>query len=406
MQHPVSVTPKSASHTFSKSLKCAKPSNFSPSPSKRSIKSDCKDKIAGNFFKKVSRKPSVLTMKSEVLVAMSGGIDSSTVALKLHLAGYSVVGVNFSMWKFRPTDAKEPFIAKAVCRKIGARFIQRDIADQFYTSVVEPFIEEYRRGKTPNPCVGCNVKIKWAQLLALANELGIGKVATGHYARALPSAISGYSLLRGADISKDQSYFLYRLTPELLQRTLFPLGALTKPQVREQFARYFPEISIPAESQEICFVPDGMLKDLLRELVPDSAVAGNLVDCTGKVVGKHKGIAFYTVGQREGLGGGFRQPMFVHKILPESNTILIGTNEELLKTRFTVQNCSFIKPVAPKFDCTVRIRHLHRDTAATVTLANSIATVELAAPERAIAPGQSAVFYDGLCVIGGGIILE
>jgi tRNA-specific 2-thiouridylase len=240
--------------------------------------------------------------------------------------------------------------------------------------------------------------------LSLANEMGIEKVATGHYARTLDSALSGKNLLRGADAAKDQSYFLYRLDVSAFGRTIFPIGHLVKQQVRAIARNADLPVSSPRESQELCFLPNGGLENICREFINQATVPGPIFDKAGKKRGMHNGIALYTIGQRSGFGGGFEQPMYVIGIRANQNAIVIGTEDDLLATTFIVSNLAWIRNPQSEFSCTVRIRHRHRDAEALIKLIGSNAQIVFEKPQRAITPGQSAVFYDGPAVIGGGII--
>ncbi|MCD6417838.1 tRNA 2-thiouridine(34) synthase MnmA [bacterium] len=355
--------------------------------------------------------------KIPVLVGLSGGVDSAASLHLLKQRGYNVVGVTFKLWEFSSTKARKNNLccsiegisaAKELCKKLECEYILRDVSEKFFDEIVQNFLQEYRRGRTPSPCILCNPQIKWKNLIALANELGIEFVATGHFARTFysPVSIGERNLLRGADTEKDQSYFLYRLSADELSRTIFPVGHLRKSETR-RIARYFNlPVSSPRESQELCFLPDGDVQNFLKRYLPEGIQSGKIVDTSGKTVGEHRGIALYTIGQRSGLGGGFSQPMYVKKIISEENTIVIGTADEILSSHFTVENLVWHRQMDEEFFCTVRIRHRHNDAPARVAVRGKRAEVFLKKPQRAIAPGQSAVFYDRFAVIGGGIIAE
>ncbi len=354
---------------------------------------------------------------NSVLVGLSGGVDSATSAFLLALKNLRIVGVTFKLWEFSSGGTRRNNLccstegvaaAKALCKKLGCDFIVEDISEEFFDSIVKDFISEYSLGRTPSPCILCNPQIKWKNLVALANKLGIENVATGHYARTFDSPISldGRNLLRGADSEKDQSYFLYRLSTEQLAKTIFPVGHLTKAQTRNIAKQKGLPISSPRESQELCFLPDGGIDNFFKKYLPQATEQGKIVDTSGKVLGKHSGIAFYTIGQRSGLGGGFSQPMYVKKIIAEENTIVIGTDDEIYSRRFSVENLVWRRVPDDEFLCTMRIRHRHKDAPAKVLVKKERAEVLFEKPQRAISPGQSAVFYDELAVIGGGIIAD
>ncbi len=327
--------------------------------------------------------------------------------------GFDVVGVTFRLWEHPSRGPRRNNLccsregveaAKALCKKLNIPHILLDVSPDFFDYVVKNFIDEYASGRTPSPCILCNPLVKWRHLIALADDKGIEKVATGHYARSLSSPTCGKNLLRGADGEKDQSYFLYRLTAEQLARTIFPVGHITKEASRKIAAIAALPVSSPRESQELCFLPDGDLVRFFKKFIPQATEPGPIVDTSGKVVGKHRGIAFYTPGQRSGLGGGFPEPMYVREIIAEENKIVIGTAREIYTDRFTVNALILRRPVGREFMCTVRIRHRHRDVPARVRIAGDCAHITLQKPQRAVAPGQSAVFYDGLIVLGGGTI--
>ena len=354
-----------------------------------------------------------MPLSGEILVALSGGVDSAVSALKLSQMGFKIVGVIFKLWEFSSDGVRRNnsshsneriLAAKKLCENLNCKFIVEDVAEQFHSEIVKNFTDEYRNGRTPNPCVICNPRIKWSNLTALADKLAIEKVATGHYARTFRRSDDRYNLLRGADTRKDQSYFLYRLTQEYLARTVFPVGHLRKEQVRTIADNFGLPLSSPRESQELCFLPDGNIKSFMRKFIPDATERGPIFDSANNRIGTHNGIAFYTIGQREGLGGGYSQKMYVLDIIPSENAIVIGGENELWKTKFLMSDINWIQKIDRKFDCTVRIRHFHKDSPAIIEPNGDSAIVEFEKPQRAITCGQSAVFYDELKVIGGGII--
>jgi len=349
--------------------------------------------------------------KQCVVLGLSGGIDSATSAWLLKKRGFKVVAVTFKLWEYRTrrnsearTD-KRVDAAKALCEKIGIEHHVLDISEQFRMDVVEYFLKEYASGRTPNPCVVCNRVVKWKNLVDFANKIGCYFVATGHYARVLPSPIHDFNLLRGADTQKEQSYFLYRLDKSLLARTIFPVGHLTKKQVYEVSSTVgLPTITL-RESQELCFLPERNLRRFLMDYIPEATQPGPIFDTSGKRVGTHGGIAFYTVGQREGLGGGFKQPMYVVKIIADENAIVVGPKSEVYAREFAVDNLVLHRELK-KFRALVKVRYRHEGGMADVEIHGKRALVKFDSPQPAITPGQSAVFYDGMVVLGGGIIKE
>ena len=354
--------------------------------------------------------------KTTVLVGLSGGVDSAVTLWKLRQHGFDVVGVTFKLWELECDGRRRDNLccsvegvsaAQTLCRRLGVPHIVRDVSEEFFNAVVHDFYEQYRRGRTPNPCVLCNPQVKWKHMLEVAAEIGAEFVATGHYARVFRRPYGDFNLLRGADAQKDQSYFLYRLTQEHLAHTLFPVGHLTKDQTRALAQMAGLPVSSPRESQEICFLPCGNIADFFRKFIPEATEPGPIYDLSGRRVGTHRGIAFYTIGQREGLGGGFPTKMYVLKIVPQENAIIVGPAGYLMHKRFIVGELNWIHPTEFPLRATVRIRHRHRDAPALITrLAPDRVLVEFYTPQRAITPGQSAVFYNNLIVLGGGIIEE
>ncbi len=352
--------------------------------------------------------------KTTVIVALSGGVDSAVSAWKLRQQGFDLLGVTFKLWEFPCRGERRDNLCcsaegieatKSLATKLGIPHITEDVSEEFFDRVVRDFYEQYRRGRTPNPCIVCNPHIKWDNLIRVADRVGAEFVATGHYARVFRRFDGTYNLLRGADRKKDQSYFLYRLTQSHLSRTIFPVGSLTKEQTRSIADTVGLPLSSPRESQEICFLPCGNIEDFFRRFIPEAVQPGPIYDISGKRIGTHRGIAFYTIGQREGLGGGFPTKMYVIQILPRENAIVIGPAEYLMRKRFVVKNLNWIRRVKFPLHATVRIRHRHADSPATITpLSDDAVLVKFKNPQRAITPGQSAVFYDGLVVLGGGTI--
>jgi tRNA-specific 2-thiouridylase len=356
-------------------------------------------------------------MPQKVLALMSGGVDSSIAAASLVRQGFDVVGVTMKIWE-EPACADDTGgrcrlcadieDARHVCSRLNIPHIVFDAQSVFRKKVIEPFCEEYLGGRTPNPCVICNVEIKFGLMLRRARELGAVFVATGHYARIKHDETRGrFLLLKGRDPAKDQSYFLYRITHDQLKHILFPLGSLTKPEVRWQARALGLHVSDKTESQEICFVPAGDYRGLLERMHPGSLTPGPIMDVNGKHLGTHRGIACYTIGQRRGLGIAHSRPLYVVGFDRKKNAVVVGTSEhlwsrELLATR--VNWISAAEPAEP-FRAHARIRYKHRESPATVVpLEGQAARVRFDKPQRAVTPGQSVVLYDGNLVAGGGII--
>ncbi|NUO80806.1 tRNA 2-thiouridine(34) synthase MnmA [candidate division KSB1 bacterium] len=356
------------------------------------------------------------------VVAMSGGVDSSVAALLLHEHGYRVIGITLNLWDYHASGGNVNLEsgccsidtmadARAVCHKLGVPHYVSDFREIFERSVQDNFVSEYLAGRTPNPCVRCNTFIKWGAMLQQAEQIGADFLATGHYCRVSLNPNSGrWELRRAVDHNKDQSYALWGVRQAALARTLFPLGELTKPEVRELARSFGLKTAEKKESQEICFIPDNDYRRFLRERAPEQVAASSerlFVDHGGKVLGEHQGVPFYTVGQRKGLGLAVGRPIFVTQIDPSNNTITVGDEDELLRTEFLATSVNWVaehKPGDGRF-MTCKIRY--RDPGAAASLFDAeehSIRVRFHQPQRAITPGQSAVFYDGEVVVGGGVI--
>ena len=352
--------------------------------------------------------------KPRVVIGMSGGVDSSVAAYLLAEAGYDVVGMTMKVWlqdcMAQAEDAccgpSAVADARAVAHSLGIPHYVIDESLDFEKQVIDYFADEYRAGRTPSPCVLCNEKVKFGNLWTKAQALGAEFIATGHY--AIIEHLEGRAVLRkGRDVRRDQSYFLSRLTQEQLGRSLMPLGAMSKPEIREIARKIGLKVADKPDSQEICFVPGNDYKAFLRQrLGEDDFHRGGIYDKTGKRLADHEGIELFTIGQRKGLPGGSPRPIYVIDIDPSTNRVIVGEDADLLKEEFTIEQCNWLdgEPSQP-FEASVKIRSAHPGVEATVTpLGNGTASVHMHVPQRAVTPGQAAVAYDGDRVLGGGWI--
>jgi tRNA-specific 2-thiouridylase len=352
-----------------------------------------------------------------VVVAMSGGVDSSVAAAQLVDAGHEVIGLSMQLYDQR--GGTESFgsccsiddlhDARRVAASLGIPHYIVNFEEQFQSTVVRNFVDEYAQGRTPIPCVHCNSTLKFAHLVDRAAGLDATAVATGHYARVhFDEDRRRYVLLRGVDAAKDQSYFLFGLTQDQLSRALFPVGHLTKPEVRAYAERLQLAVADKPDSHEICFIPDGRAGDFVDRYIGDDAARdGEIVDSSGTVLGRHRGIHRYTIGQRKGLGVTKPEPMYVLKLEPVERRVVVGSRDELGQRELRATGVNWISGQAPDgpMRITARIRHRHADAPATVvTEGNDTASVTFDAPQLAITPGQAVVFYDGPEVVGGGWI--
>lgn len=335
----------------------------------------------------------------KVLVGMSGGVDSSTVAALLKQEGYDVYGVNLKFWS---KCEKEDDDAKKVCDFLGIPLYNGDYSTVFYENVVTPFINEYISGKTPNPCVMCNPSTKIFALLDFADKMGIDYVATGHYAKIYRDGEKTY-LMQGENLRKDQSYFLYALKKEQLKRLLFPIGCYTKEEVREIAESFGIEVSKKPDSQEICFLPDGEIGNFIKEYGKNVPPEGYFIDKDGNPIGIHKGIYNYTIGQRKGLGA-FGKPYFVREINAKNNTVTIG--DDILSKELITENFSFTGDFECKFPFSAEVKIRSRAPMADALIEKCGEGIKIIfdTPQRAVTPGQSAVLYKEGKVLGGGII--
>ena len=363
-----------------------------------------------------------------IAVAMSGGVDSSTVAAMLRAEGHQVIGLTMQLWNQRrlaghtgiPETVQgrccsldDVYDARRVAETLGIPYYVVNQEDRFERDVVRPFVEEYLSGRTPIPCSLCNNHLKFDQLLIVAQQIGADALATGHYARVEFDPRGGRWLLkRPADRSKDQTYFLFGLSQEQLSRTLFPLGEMTKPEVRDLARRHGLALAEKPDSQEICFVPGGDYKNFLDaylaeqgEALPDAA--GELVTTDGNAIGEHGGIHHFTVGQRKGLGVATGSPLYVIQIKGDTRQIVVGNQEDLYSKTMRVQKINLISvaELNEPMRIQAKIRHRHEPASAQLEVSGGDEmTITFDQPQRAITPGQAAVFYDGDVVVGGGWI--
>jgi len=356
--------------------------------------------------------------KPRVLLGMSGGVDSSTAVYLLQEDGYHVKGLTLALTcsltslfgdTIHPRDHADR--AKRVCDRFKIPHETLDRCRLFENRVVHPFVREYFSGRTPNPCVECNPFVKWNELLKKADEEGIPYVATGHYARVRYSAMSKrYELLKGRDPKKDQSYYLWQLTQEQLARTRFPLGDLTKDRIKIIATEQGLESANSGESQDICFIPGDDYREFLREYVPDqyqSVGTGYFLTQDGDIVGEHPGYFHFTIGQRRGLRLALGYPVYVLEIRPESNEVVVGPKEALIRSETLVSRVNWVSIAPPEkpVEALVKIRYRHKGLKALLNpLSHDKIFIKFIDISEAVTPGQSAVFYDGERVLGGGII--
>lgn len=359
-----------------------------------------------------------MSKHGKVLVAMSGGIDSTVSAMMLHEQGYEVIGITMKTWDYANSGGNKKETgccsldsindAREVAVNMGFHHFIVDIREEFGDYVIDNFVDEYMAGRTPNPCVLCNTHIKWSSLLKRADALDCEFIATGHYAQIAEQNGRKY-ITKGKDDRKDQSYVLWGLSQECLNRSNFPIGGFSKPEVRQMaFDLGYADLSKKAESYEICFVPDNDYRGFLKRRVDNigELAGGNFVDSEGTILGQHQGFPFYTIGQRKGLGLAFGEPRYVTEIRPKDNTVVLGRVDELLRNGMRVAQVNSMKydKIPDGLEATTQIRYNDPGTMARLTNVDDKVEVEFFAHVKGVAPGQSAVFYEGDDVIGGGLI--
>ena len=356
---------------------------------------------------------------------MSGGVDSSTVAALLHSQGYKLIGLTMQLWNQRRLAGRpeggqgrccsldDLYDARRVAEHLGLPYYVVNYEARFEQEVVRPFVQEYLSGRTPLPCALCNNVVKFGQLLVTARQIGAELLATGHYARLHhDAACSRYVLRRGVDAAKDQSYFLFGLTQEQLSRSLFPLGEMTKQQVRERARAAGLPVADKPDSTEICFVPGGDYNRFIEAYYAERGEAvpsrpGEVVDAAGRVLGRHPGLHRFTIGQRKGLGLAAPHPLYVLQVEPDSGRLTVGQDAELFSATALVSRVNWVSiaPPGSPIRAQARIRYRHQPASATLTpLDAGRVRLEFDRPQRAITPGQSVVLYEGDLVIGGGVI--
>lgn len=356
--------------------------------------------------------------KKKVVIGMSGGVDSSVAAYLLKEQGYEVIGVTMQIWQDEDLSVQEENggccglsaveDARRVANDLDIPYYVMNFKQEFKTNVIDYFLDEYLHGRTPNPCIACNRYVKWESLLKRSMEIGADYIATGHYARIEQLPNGRYTLKRSATLAKDQTYALYNLTQEQLKHTLMPVGSYTKDEIRAIADQINLKVAHKPDSQDICFVPDGDYASFIEETASVKIPEGNFVDQEGNVLGRHKGIVHYTVGQRKGLGLSLGHPVFVLAIRPESNEVVIGSHEDSMTyfVRANQLNFMSIEELEGEMRVFAKIRYNHKGAWCTIRKTKEdelLCTFE--EKQRAVTPGQAVVFYDGDNVVGGGTII-
>lgn len=355
----------------------------------------------------------------KVVVGMSGGVDSSVAAYLLKNAGYEVIGVTMQIWQDEETAMQEESggccglsavdDARRVADSLGIPYYVMNFKNEFKCAVIDYFAEEYLKGQTPNPCIACNRYVKWESLLKRSLDIGADYIATGHYARIVQLDNGRYTLKKSATAAKDQTYALYNLTQYQLAHTLMPVGEYTKDEIRQIANDINLRVANKPDSQEICFIPDNDYAKFITEYTGEMPKEGNFVTPDGKIIGKHKGIIHYTVGQRKGLNLAMGHPVFVLAIRPESNEVVIGNADEVFSNRLYAGNLNFmsIEDLEDEMIVDAKIRYSHKGSKCLIRkLDKDRVECIFDEPQRAVTPGQAVVFYQGDYVVGGGTILR
>ncbi len=354
-----------------------------------------------------------------VVVGMSGGVDSSVAALLLKEQGYDVIGVTMQIWQDEDRDVQQDNggccgltavdDARRVAQTLGIPYYVMNFKEEFEKDVIDYFVDEYKQGKTPNPCIACNRYVKWESLLTRSMNIGADYIATGHYAKVEQLANGRYVLKQSKTIRKDQTYALYNLTQEQLSKTIMPVGDFDKEEIRVMAEQINIRIANKPDSQDICFVPDGDYGSFLESYTGDKIEQGNFVDMDGTILGKHKGIVHYTIGQRKGLGLSLGKPGFVVEIRPETNEVVIGDNKDTFAFALRANTVNFMpfESLEGEKTFTAKIRYSHKPATCHVKMVDDDEMeVRFDDAQRAITPGQAVVLYDGDMVVGGGTIIS
>jgi tRNA-specific 2-thiouridylase len=359
----------------------------------------------------------VSDQKKTVVVGMSGGVDSSVAAYLLKEQGYHVIGATMQIWQERDACSVEHEggccgwsaveDARRVAHQLDIPYYVMNFRREFQENVIDYFVREYRRGRTPNPCIACNRYVKWESLLHRSLEIGADYIATGHYAKILQTSTGRYAIAPSVTSQKDQSYALYNLTQEQLSRTLMPVGDYTKPQIREIAAKLGLDVANKPDSQEICFVPDQDYAGFIQRETGEEEMPGNFVTKTGEILGVHKGISHYTVGQRKGLNLALGHPVFVTEIRPDTREVVIGEAEDVYTDFLMAEDMNYmaVDHFEEGQEMTAKIRYSHAGVRCVVeTCDEHHISVRFREPVRAVTPGQAVVFYENNMVLGGGVI--